>query len=321
MLLAHLFLLGTAMSGRRGGKGAAKRYEQWINDPSKVMGWVGKYNLDELLEHGGGLVKIPNFFPGFVAEGMLEVLESIPGRHWNVTEATRDVASNNIAHKFWSSKTAPGVEAIGRAISILQPGRLHSGFSAGKYEQSNHIEPHDDRAYTDVFLDGNVKVKCSRAIAVIYYLTRDWSPSFGGHLKDIATGNTYVPEFNSLIAFRIPRWHEVTAVTAARARYSLFGWFLTEGILYDLSKQDGDGGYGGGTGRMSVRNANGPAGKGPKTATKSRGTAEKLELNRNPQASRRGKSREVSFHGRGGVTKRLRGVPRRIATLLRGMRY
>jgi hypothetical protein len=45
-----------------------------------------------------------------------------------------------------------------------------------------------------------------------------------------------VPEFNSLVAFRIPRFHEVTAVTADRARYSIFGWFLTEGVLYDLYK-------------------------------------------------------------------------------------
>ena len=55
-----------------------------------------------------------------------------------------------------------------------------------------------------------------------------------------------MPEFNSLIAFRIPRYHEVTAVTVDRARYSIFGWFLTEGILYDLYKgeveEEGSGG-------------------------------------------------------------------------------
>jgi hypothetical protein len=28
----------------------------------------------------------------------------------------------------------------------------------GKYEQSNHIEPHDDRAYTEVVVEGNTKV-------------------------------------------------------------------------------------------------------------------------------------------------------------------
>lgn len=58
----------------------------------------------------------------------------------------------------------------------------------GKYEKSNHIEPHDDRAYADVYRDGKVKVQCSRDIAVIYYLTKDWSASYGGHLIDIPTG-------------------------------------------------------------------------------------------------------------------------------------
>jgi Rps23 Pro-64 3,4-dihydroxylase Tpa1-like proline 4-hydroxylase len=49
---------------------------------------------------------------------------------------------------------------------------------------------------------------------VIYYLTKDWTEANGGVLIDIPTGTRYVPEFNSLVAFRIPRFHEVTAVTA-----------------------------------------------------------------------------------------------------------
>jgi len=111
-------------------------------------------------------------------------------------------------------------------------------FSAGKYEKSHHIAPHDDRAYTDVLMDGGKKVKCSREIAVIYYLTKGWTEEMGGTLVDIPTKNRYVPEFNSLIAFTIPRFHEVEAVIADRPRYSLFGWFLQEGILYDLEKKE-----------------------------------------------------------------------------------
>jgi hypothetical protein len=71
------------MVGQRGGKGlkggqvssrkASKNMEVWINNPAKVMDWVGKYNLDKMLDKGGGLVKISNFFPEFVAEGILEV--------------------------------------------------------------------------------------------------------------------------------------------------------------------------------------------------------------------------------------------------------
>ena len=47
----------------------------------------------------------------------------------------------------------------------------------------------------------------------------------------------YVPEYNSLIAFTIPRYHEVCAVASPnRPRYSIFGWFLREGKIYDLYK-------------------------------------------------------------------------------------
>jgi hypothetical protein len=91
-------------------------------------------------------------------------------RQWNATEAYRDQATNNIGHKFWSTKTArgnvqlsgasvlraplgpqrlltaarAGLPELTRAISMLSPGSLNT-FSAGKYEQSDHIEPHDDR--------------------------------------------------------------------------------------------------------------------------------------------------------------------------------
>ena len=264
---------GEKVPGSAGGTGAtagAKKFQAWINDPGKVLAWVGKYRIEKMLDQGGGLVKIPHFFPEFVADGILDVLETIPAKHWNVTEAERDLSNNNIAHKFWSSKTAPGLAEIFRTISVLQPGRLNT-FSAGKYEKSNHIEPHDDRAYTDVFVNEGkrqVKVQCSRDIAVIYYLTKDWVTSNGGVLIDIPTGHRYVPEYNSLIAFRIPRFHEVTAVTANRARYSVFGWFLTEGILYDLFK--GDGSYGSGAGASDSKGGGGGPRKGAKKTANSK---------------------------------------------------
>ena len=226
------------MPKRRRNKGAQRSklsWLSWLEDPVKVMDWMDKYNLDTMLDKSQGIVKISNFFPTSVAEGILHSVETT--KEWNVTESPRDLTKNNISHKFWSSKTAANLSNIFRAIGILQPGHL-STFSAGKYERSNHIEPHDDRAYTNVMLEDGAQIRCSRDIAVIYYLTKDWKESDGGTLVDIPTGTRYVPEFNSLVAFRIPRFHEVTAVTADRARYSIFGWFLTEGILYDLFKCD-----------------------------------------------------------------------------------
>jgi Rps23 Pro-64 3,4-dihydroxylase Tpa1-like proline 4-hydroxylase len=68
--------------------------------------------------------------------------------------------------------------------------------------------------------DGRV-VECSREVAVIYYLTKGWRSEWGGHLLDLEGGTTVVPEFNSAIAFTIPRYHQVTPVTGPNPRYSV----------------------------------------------------------------------------------------------------
>lgn len=44
----------------------------------------------------------------------------------------------------------------------------------------------------------------------------------------------YVPEFNSAIAFRVPRYHEVTRMNTNQPRFSVFGWYLQPGKLYEL---------------------------------------------------------------------------------------
>ena len=44
----------------------------------------------------------------------------------------------------------------------------------------------------------------------------------------------YVPQFNSVIALKVPRYHQVTPVSSNRPRLSVFGWFLQPGRLYDL---------------------------------------------------------------------------------------
>ncbi len=119
----------------------------------------------------------------------------------------------------------------------------------GQYLHSHFIDPHDDRAYKTI---GGKQY--SRSIAVIYYLTPNWTEEegtdpiqnfmktksntsllIGGALIDIdADSKKYVPEFNSLIAFTVPRWHQVEIMQTDRPRYSIFGWFLEPGQLYDL---------------------------------------------------------------------------------------
>lgn len=209
------------------------RSVRWLDSYHIVSAWMKKYDIRELLRRGGGLVKIENFFPDFVADHILSAVEAIVDDSWLVTAAIEDLSENNITHCFWSNKTASSLQPVYRALALLLPNSLNT-FSAARYNETHHIAPHDDRAYTEVLMDDGTVIQCSRDIAVIYYLTKDWDKEHGGALVDCQTGERYVPSFNSAVIFQVPRYHEVTEVTSERPRYSIFGWFLSPGKLYDL---------------------------------------------------------------------------------------
>ena len=49
---------------------------------------------------------------------------------------------------------------------------------------------------------------------------------------DLSRGDTHTPIFNSLVAFLVPRLHEVDMMKTDRNRITIFGWF------YKLQKQN-----------------------------------------------------------------------------------
>ena len=113
---------------------AAKRLEAqaWLKSYSKASKWLARWDLPALLEQHHGLVKVSRFFPEHVAEEALRILEGIGEQQWLPTEATEDVASNNIHHSFRSTKQGPGLEALLRAFTLLLPDQLHA-LSAARY--------------------------------------------------------------------------------------------------------------------------------------------------------------------------------------------
>jgi hypothetical protein len=212
-------------------------YSQWLSSYAAVSEWFKAYDIEQLLDQGGGIARILNFLPPQVALGAHQCLSRIGEQYWHTTASDKDYGKNNIEHMFLSTKQAPGLDKLLRIFTAWQPDRLAT-FSAAKYTHSHHIEPHDDCAFTNVLLDSGSTIECSRDIAVIVYLTPDWIEQYGGILRDLDGKQHLTPVFNSAVVFRVPRMHEVTAVlTKLHTRYSLFGWYLQPGQLYDLTRR------------------------------------------------------------------------------------
>jgi Rps23 Pro-64 3,4-dihydroxylase Tpa1-like proline 4-hydroxylase len=188
----------------------------------EVNSVIDNCNLLHLLEQNNGLVKISNFLPESVAQRISEALQDIRETTWNATESEQDYEHNNIAHSFVSAKDFPHSEYIFNIFRRLLPEK-ESTFSAARYTTGHFIETHDDKAYKNI--DNH---QFERDIAIIYYLTPSWTQEDGGILIDHQTGTNYVPEYNSLISFIVPRNHEVTIMKSQKSRYSIFGWFLKE---------------------------------------------------------------------------------------------
>lgn len=189
----------------------------------------GSGGLEKMLKEGGGLVKVSNVFPSHIADSIHGLVSHIPPEEWQVAYAEENASQNNIDHAFHSARTFASHHALFTLFKRIMP-ELFGDFSVGKYTESHFIAPHDDRAYKQV--NGE---HFSRHIALIYYCSKDWKKEYGGELLDMVTGKEYVPEYNSLVAFHVPRFHEVKPVLAPSVeRYSVFGWFFKPGISYEL---------------------------------------------------------------------------------------
>lgn len=219
-----------------------KRITAWAEHSSKVERWIAsRGGLEPALESTPrGILRFRDFFPLEIADLALTALETIPEDVWELSEQGGDDAAAN--HRFWSADLTD-VPCLGPLRSVFwQLLKTYKDeptmpiFSIGRYGATDHIGRHDDRAHVPFFNDGNI---FSRTVAGIWYLTRDWSESHGGCLRDLekpsgSSDSEFVPLYNSLVAFEVPHMHEVTKVTSDRYRYSIFGWWHQKGKRYEL---------------------------------------------------------------------------------------
>ena len=186
----------------------------------------------------GGFVRESGLLPPEAAAAAADLVRQAPEEAWRRSSAKADAKAhgkktNTTRHSYAvgdGGVDAPDadVEALIQSVlesvapsEWLRARRLVPRLQLGRYGRGDHIVKHDDAAVVEI--DG---VPHERRIALVYYLTGEptWDASLGGLFVDHASGRRLAPVHNTLVAFRVPRLHEVTKVTGDRSRYSIFGW-------------------------------------------------------------------------------------------------
>lgn len=228
---------------------------KWLSDRTAVRNHIEQMDLFGKLETSDGLIRIENVLPDNVAEAALNWVKNLPNDQFEVRKIDRKTSlreNGTTEHHFYLKNIFPSKQMtvktrkryglfekmITQFLRDLWP-KKRCVFSVGKYNCGNYIAEHDDHAY----VTDNDGTFCSRDLAVILYLTKGWTEEDGGILIDLSkeagSDNRFVPIFNSMVAFEVPRFHEVTAVKPRQgrdSRYSIFGWFLEEGDIYSYHK-------------------------------------------------------------------------------------
>ena len=185
-----------------------------------------------------GFVRESALLPPAAAAVAADLVRQAPEKAWRRSSAKTDAKAhgkktNTTRHSYAvgdGGVDAPDADVETLIQSVLESvaprewlraRRLVPRLQLGRYGRGDHIVKHDDAAVVDI--DG---VPHERRIALVYYLTGEptWDASLGGLFVDHASGRRLAPVHNTLVAFRVPRLHEVTKVTGDRSRYSIFGW-------------------------------------------------------------------------------------------------
>jgi hypothetical protein len=209
----------------------------WLRDDATVRAHMRAHDVARRIDAGNGFVRITSVLPKHVAEGCSAMLAA--HNDWEaMSDGEVSDRPDSVHHNFQFAEPEDHLETLqvlASAVALLFADLVPS-FSVAKYGRGDSIAPHDDKAHMQLSpLGGGAKALHSRKYAAILYLSRGWKAKFGGALIDLEGCAEHVPSFNSLVVFAVPRMHAVAPVlTDSRPRFSVFGWWLEPGKLYEL---------------------------------------------------------------------------------------
>ncbi|CAE7677794.1 luxQ [Symbiodinium sp. CCMP2592] len=226
--------------GRRaqGGNKASAVLANWLGDEAALRAWT-EHRREEIIPQlaSWSLVRVRDFVPQPVAEEALRIAEELAEEDWR---QTAPVEADDAVHRFryrGLNETGEAFNALQKALEGLIPAirsaPTRAEFRFGRYGPSDFIDTHTDEGTYAAFVDDPSLY--SRRIALIWYLTKNWTCADGGVFIDdepdcVGGGAEVVPRFNEAVCFLVPRCHRVSPVVATdRFRYSLYGWWYTRG--------------------------------------------------------------------------------------------
>jgi Rps23 Pro-64 3,4-dihydroxylase Tpa1-like proline 4-hydroxylase len=193
-------------------------------------------------ERPGGVTAMRDALPAGLARATHASLASAPESAWNVLsndgdhlealrknhERQRVCKTKNALQKMRYStlkETFVGLDreavaaAVGEALRVEAHEQIIMNFA--RYRAGDFLDSHTDSP------SGNAAYERRRAW--VWHLSEGWSAAKGGAFVDEEADVSYVPTFNTLVHFPVPRYHRVEPVASGvdSARYTAYGWIIT----------------------------------------------------------------------------------------------
>ena len=195
--------------------------------------------LHSTAERGRGIVtKKHHAIPDLVAEQVLTTLQAAPQTAWRcnqrhnsgsaIASANRNVVAANMSYWMYVGddleKLLPQLRPLlTTALQLLPHERLL--INASKYVHGSYLSAHTDAPSGS---DSHERVR-----AFVWHLSKNFTKKDGGLFIDEESNVEYIPHWNELVHFSVPRWHSVTKMTPTpidKERISIYGWITIPNI-------------------------------------------------------------------------------------------
>lgn len=182
---------------------------------------------------GCGVVAQHGALPEALAEQVFATLAAAPAETcWRLNQrgnsgsaaasANSGVQAANMSYHMYVGPdldaAVPGLRPqLAAALAMLPHERLL--MNASKYVEGSFLDAHTDAP--------SGSGSHERVRAFVWHLSKEvFAEADGGVFVDEESQERFVPRWNTLVHFEVPRWHSVSLMATAKARVAIYGWVV-----------------------------------------------------------------------------------------------